>query len=317
MSSTAGALGAAGKETLNEEDQLRQSLRQALSKFKEPLEPNYKRLILNGVVTSRRAVLPKDKFYKRVGSRLRERVEGFMALTEGKDPLDRLSQRHPLEEGPMRAALTLREAKEHEQQPLLDATLAAVPRRKGMDEITRKRHFEGIALTLQTREKKKTFRAKSPPPTAADMTEAARQKAELDRQRAQARARENERKRQEDNERQKLPQTPKQALHNMIKPIFKKIWDMEFQNLGGTNPFRIVIDKSNCAQMGAADYCDVIKVPVRIIEKYRSILFWQLGGYWYMLVSTRKESAHSRVSPPFSFSYYIISTNAPLLFLSP
>ena len=275
MSSTTGELGAAGKETLNEEDQLRQSLRQALSKFKEPLEPTYKRLILNGVVTPRRAVLPKDKFYKRVGSRLRERVEGFMALTEGKDPLDRLSQRQPLEEGPMRAALTLREAKEHEQQPLLDATLAAVPRRKGMDEITRKRHFEGIALTLQTREKKKTFRAKSPQPSAADLTEKARQQAELDRQRSQARARENDRtrreeeerqRREEENAKQKLPQTPKQALHNMIKPIFKKIWDMEFQNLGGTNPFRIVIDKSNCAQMGAADYCDVIKVPVRSIR---------------------------------------------------
>ena len=269
--------GAAAKSTINEEDHLRQSLREALVKFKEPLEPNYKRLLLNGVVTNKRAVLPKDKFYKRVGSRLRERVETFMSLTEGKDPLDRLSQRQPLEEGPMRAAFTLREAKEHEQIPLLDATLAAVPRLNGMDEMTRKRHFEGIALTLQTREKKKTFRAKTPSaaPTAADLTEAARQKAELDRQREQARARENARRRREEEERQqreeevarrqRLPESPKQALYNIIKPIFKKIWDMEFQNLGGTNPFRIVIDKSNCAQMGAADYCDVIKEPVRIM----------------------------------------------------
>lgn len=275
MSSNAES-GAVSKETINEEDQLRQSLREALVKFKEPLEPTYKRLLLNGLVTNKRAVLPKDKFYKRVGSRLRERVESFMSLTEGKDPLDRLSQRQPLEEGPMRAAFTLREAKEHEQIPLLDATLAAVPRLNGMDELTRKRHFEGIALTLQTREKKKTFRAKDPPPlTAADLTEAARQKAELDRQREQARARENARKRREEEERQqrdeeiarkqRLPETPKQALYNIIKPIFKKIWDMEFQNLGGTNPFRIVIDKSNCAQMGAADYCDVIKKPVRIM----------------------------------------------------
>ena len=271
MSTTTGETGSVSGPSNNEEEQLRQSLRQALAQFREPLDPNYKRLILNGTVTSRRAVLPKDKFYRRVGSRLRERVEEFMSLTEGKDPLDRLSQRQPLEEGPMRAALTLREAKEHEQSALLDATLASLPRRNGMDEITRKRHFEGIARTLQTREK--TFRSKSPAPTAADLTENARQKADLDRQRAQARARENARRRREEEERQhreeeiarkrKLAETPQQTLYKIYQPIFKKLWDMEFSNLGGTNPFRIVIDRSNCAQMGAADYCDVIKVPVR------------------------------------------------------
>lgn len=279
MSSAAGeSTAAVAGRNNNEEDQLRNSLRQRLAQLnrREPLDPNYKRLILNGTVTSRRAVIPKDKFYRRVGSRLRERVEGFMALTEGKDPLDRLSQRQPLEEGPMRAALTLREAKEHEQQPLLDATLAALPRRNGMDEMTRKRHFEGIALTLQTREIKKTY--KSPTLTAADLTESARQKADLERQRAQARVREAARKRREDEERQrreeeivrkrKLEETPHQvqmnALHKVYSPIFKRLWDMEFSNLGGTNPFRIVIDKSNCVQMGAPDYCEIIKVPMNL-----------------------------------------------------
>jgi hypothetical protein len=268
------------------EDDLRKSLRQALQSLtrREPLEPTYKRLILSGTVTSRRPVLIKDKFYRKVGSRLRERVEGFLALTEGKDPFDRISQRQPLEDSAMRAALTLREAKEHEQQPLLDATLAALPPRQGMDEPTRRKHLEGIARMLQS-EKKKTRPTATSTSTAttfttttsaAEQTEASRQQhVELERQRAQARAREAARRRREEEERQraqeelarkrKAAETPEQALHKLYHPIFKKLWDMEFVNLNSTNPFRIVIDRANCAAMGAADYFDVIKTPVSIV----------------------------------------------------
>lgn len=259
------------------EDQLRKSLQKALQSLnrREPLDPTYRRLISNGVVTSRRPVLPKDKFYKKVGSRLRERVEAFMTLTEGKDPFDRISQRQPFEEKDMRAALTLREAKEHEQQALLDATLAAVPKRNGMDEVERKKHFEGIVMTLQAEKKKTNYpNPRSKSPTMAQQTETARMQADLERQKAQARARELARRRREEEDRKKReeemqrkrqkPDTPQQALQKIYAPLFKKLWDMEFSNLNGTNPFRIVIDRNNCASMGAPDYFDVISIPMNL-----------------------------------------------------
>mmetsp|Transcript_46726 Transcript_46726/g.141594 ORF Transcript_46726/g.141594 Transcript_46726/m.141594 type:complete len:462 (-) Transcript_46726:62-1447(-) len=40
--------------------------------------------------------------------------------------------------------------------------------------------------------------------------------------------------------------------------------DMEFANLHGTNPFRIVIDKDNCTAMGVPDYCDIIDKPMNL-----------------------------------------------------
>jgi hypothetical protein len=258
----------------NEED-LRRQLGATFQNLKsrEPLEPTYKRLLMNGVVTPRRPVLPKDKFYKRVGSRLRERVENFLVETQGKDPFDRIAQRQPLEEGAMRAALTMREAKEHEQQALLDATLAALPRRQGMDDLTRRRHLEAIAQGLQSREKKV---ARTDPSTqsVAQQTEHARQQAELERRQSQASAREAARRRREEEERQhreeeiqrkrRLVETPVHALHKIYQPIFKKLWDMEFAYLGGINPFRIVIDRDNCTSVGAPDYFDVIDTPMNL-----------------------------------------------------
>ena len=258
----------------NEED-LRRELGYTFQSLKsrEPLEPTYKKLLMNGVVTPRLPVLPKDKFYKRVGSRLRERVENFLVETQGKDPFDRIAQRKPLEEGAMRAALTMREAKEHEQQALLDATLAALPRRHGMDDLTRRRHLEAIAQGLQSREKKV---ARTDPSTqsVAQQTEHARQQAELERRQSQASAREAARRRREDEERQRredevqrkkrLVETPVHALHKIYQPIFKKLWDMEFAYLGGINPFRIVIDRDNCTSVGAPDYFDVIDTPMNL-----------------------------------------------------
>lgn len=280
------AKSAASAEAAPNEEALRKQLRQAMQKLasREPLEPTYKRLLLNGIVTPRRPVLPKDKFYKRVGSHLRDRVEIFLMQNQGKDPFDRLTQRQPLEESAMRGALTLRDAKEHEQEPLLQATLAAFPRRNGMDEATRKRYFDSIALGLQSRHSKPRSnnnattpgtRSLTPPPkSAAEQTEQARQQAELERQREQTRIREAARRKREEDERKRreeeiekkknLIETPQQALHKLYYPIFRKLWDMEFPHLGGINPFRIVIDRDNCASMGAPDYFDIVKEPMNL-----------------------------------------------------
>ena len=139
------------------EDVLRQQLRSLMQKLPpaHKLDPTYKRLLLNGIVTTRKPALPKDKFYKGIGSRLRETVDRYVMENQGKDPFDRIGQRMPLEDDKMRAALTLREFKEHEQTPLLEATLAAnvTQYRQGMDEPTRRRHFEGVAIGLQTSKK--------------------------------------------------------------------------------------------------------------------------------------------------------------------
>ena len=39
---------------------------------------------------------------------------------------------------------------------------------------------------------------------------------------------------------------------------------MEFPTLLGTNPFRIVIDRDNCASIGAPDYFDIITTPMNL-----------------------------------------------------
>lgn len=258
-----------------DEEYLRNQLRSAMLNLKrrEPLEPTYKRYLMNGVVSTRRLVLPKDKFYRRIGSNLRNRVELFMQQTRGKDPFDRIAQRQPLQEEYMRAALTLREAKKHEQKALLEVTLSALPRRNGIDAAARRRVLEGITAGLQT-EKKTVVRARTPPPTVTKQTEVVREQAKVDLQIAEAKAREEARqqrdqaerkKRDDENKRKPRAETPQQALHKIYcQPIFKKLWEMEFPHLGGINPFRIVIDRDNCASCGAPDYFDVIDKPMNL-----------------------------------------------------
>jgi len=281
------------------EEELRRQLRLSLKKLKsrEPLEGTYKRWLMNGIVTPRKPVLVKDKAYKKLGSQLRSKVEQFVEKNcIGKDPFDRIASRQPLEESAMRAAFTLRDAKEHEQQALLEATLKAMPKIDGRDQVSRKRHFDSVAMFLQSREPSASFaaagaaaaiRSKTPPPvlssssaaggsisaSAVDVTEQARQKAELERQREQARIREAARRRREEEERREREEeinrrnkaeTPQQALHKLYYKIFKVLWDMEFAQLGNINPFRIVIDRENCASVGAPDYFDVIDKPMNL-----------------------------------------------------
>jgi len=260
------------------EESLRNQLQEAMNDLKrrEPLDPTYKRYLMNGIVTARRPVLPKDKSYKRICSDLRACVETFVEQTQGKDPFDRIAQRQPLQEDQMRAALTLREAKKHEQKALLDATLSTLPKRGGMDATTRRRHLEGIAMGLRETIAPTLSRPNHSPPPPSSMQTAA---AELERKRAQEReaarmrAEEEERKRKEieNMKRKKRADTPQGALHMLIQPIFKALWDMEFEHLHGTNPFRIVIDRDTCASCGAPDYFDFITTPMNLTYIKRKV----------------------------------------------
>jgi hypothetical protein len=59
-------------------------------------------------------------------------------------------------------------------------------------------------------------------------------------------------------------ESPNQALKKLYYPIFRKLWDMEFSHLGNINPFRMVIDRDNCASLGAPDYFDFVKNPMNL-----------------------------------------------------
>jgi hypothetical protein len=59
-------------------------------------------------------------------------------------------------------------------------------------------------------------------------------------------------------------ESPQQSLYRVYHPIFQALWAMEFDNLGRTNPFRIIIDKNTCASMGVPDYCTIITKPMNL-----------------------------------------------------
>lgn len=73
-----------------------------------------------------------------------------------------------------------------------------------------------------------------------------------------------EKEREEQKRRASVIETPLDALHRLYKPIFTALWDMEFDTLGNTNPFRMVIDETTCADMGLPDYCTIIQKPMNL-----------------------------------------------------
>ena len=91
-----------------------------------------------------------------------------------------------------------------------------------------------------------------------------RQRTEERRLREEADRREAEEARAELERRQRMAETPKEALFRLYNPVFQILWDMEFPALGNSNPFRIIIDKDTCAQMGVPDYCNVISKPMNL-----------------------------------------------------
>lgn len=98
--------------------------------------------------------------------------------------------------------------------------------------------------------------------------EEAKKREKVLRERIEFEEEENKRQIKEEQEAQdrkkRALETPRDALHRLIAPIFNALWDMEFPALGHTNPFRMVIDASNCREMGVPDYCDVIKKPMNL-----------------------------------------------------
>jgi len=70
--------------------------------------------------------------------------------------------------------------------------------------------------------------------------------------------------REEEERRERALDTPRDALHRLYEPIYTALWDLEFPEVGNTNPFRVVIDKNTCAAMGVPDYCDVIEKPMNL-----------------------------------------------------
>ena len=95
-------------------------------------------------------------------------------------------------------------------------------------------------------------------------SEDAKKREKILKERLKLEEEENKRQIREEQERRERVETPRDALHRLYEPIFTALWDMDFPALGQINPFRMVIDKDNCAAMGVPDYCKVIEKPMNL-----------------------------------------------------
>lgn len=283
------------------EDDLRKELRKLRDEVqRRELPTTFKFLLMDGVVTPRKPMLPKDKMYsKAIPARLRERVEAFGTMHEW----DRVAQRNqhqgPLwEESGLRAALTLRDLKKHEQDALLKGTVAAIQTPQVM---ARKEYLDGMALGLQSKELKKLrlqeesrMQKREALQKEARVREAERQ-ARLEQQRQNREAARRRRVEEEDEEeeeevrreeerlRRAQEDTPNHRVSKYLKPAFEKLWQLEFKHLGNTNPFRIVITKENCIAMGAPGYGDIVKKPMNLTwikEKLQGARYESVAEYF-------------------------------------
>lgn len=329
--------------TVTSIDSLRTQLHKSYKQItqREPLDLSYQFYLLNNG-SVKPPQLPKDDMYSSFNGNVRDSVESYLSRYGTRMASQVGRYRSELGEEEMKAAFTMRECKEFEQKPLIQATLLAeqnqviqrefqgvvapVRETKGM----RKRVLEGMVVGLQDRERKKKFREKNKAlliatrqkilalddesssqskkkgTTAASATniptsttsattnkinkeeETKKSKAQQAKEQLQAeqkrqaaielqRQREREREEarkiadqlaQEERElalsQQRRMETPQQALYHVYQPMFQVLWDMEYPNLNGTNPFRIVIDAKNCEAMGVPDYCDIIKKPMNL-----------------------------------------------------
>jgi len=202
--------------------------------------------------------------------------------------MDRIAQRQPLQDSAMMASFTLREAKEHEQKALLDATLTSFPKIRNMDEAQRKRYCEEIALGLQNKRPRK---AQTEAEKAVEQTERAQEEAELEAQRAAFQSSERKRQRREEEERRRRElesrrienESAQEATRRFMREIFDPLWDMSFGGeLAGQNPFRTVIDRSNCAYL-APGYCDIIEKPMNLTyiqKKIEESVYENMKGFF-------------------------------------
>ena len=123
-------------------------------------------------------------------------------------------------------------------------------------------------VTINTTTAAKTEEAKKRKRADLEELEEAKQREKVLRERLEREEEEHrrqlEKEREEQERRERSLETPRDALHRLYKPIFDEMWDMDFPALGNTNPFRMVIDKGNCAAMGVPDYCKVVKKPMNL-----------------------------------------------------
>jgi len=291
------------------------------------------------------ARIPQDKLYRKVSADMRIAVESYLQM-EGAHTLGtkkRGRDRDDLEDTPMWEAFKLREAKKHEQEALVAATLqrggiavVAADEKFGITErdvAMRRRRMEIMARSLVDRENK-TLAEHNELKKAEDLwnrvkrmdgsgwnndfgrddkkrseSSSIKSKHRLERERKdkeeegkleqmfllsekrdQEKARDRAKKREEQRElaykmeeeerranieREKeealRKETPRQSLRRLYEPIFRTLWDLEFDNLNGANPFRIVIDKDTCAAIGAPDYCEVVKKPMNLTYIERKV----------------------------------------------